>query len=203
MPIIDRADSYASALNFGSGYTTDSLSNKGIGENYGVELTVEKYFHNSYFYMLSGSLFNSTYVAGDGKRRNTRYNGNYATNFAFGKEFELGKKKQGVLSVSSRVNWAGGRRITPILLQESIAAGEEIRDENNVYGKRADDYFRIDFQCSWKRNKGATTRVVKLDIQNVTNRANMWSEHFDADDNRIVKSTQMGLVPVLSYQIIF
>ncbi len=204
VPIIDHKDSYVSAINFGSAFTTDSLSNAGTGENYGVELTVEKYFSDSYFFMFTGSLFNSSYVAGDGKKRNTRYNGNYATNLTFGKEYYVGKNgKNNTLSFNFRMNWAGGRRITPILLDQSIAAGEEIRDENNVFSKRASDYFRLDFLFSYKTNKAKSTRVLKVDIQNVTNRGNMWNEYYSDNTQSILKSTQMGLLPVIAYQIIF
>ncbi len=204
VPIIDRPDSYISAINFGSAFTTDSLSNGGTGENYGVELTVEKYFSDSYFFMFTGSLFNSTYVAGDGKKRNTRYNGNYACNLTIGKEYYVGKNgKNNTLSFNFRMNWAGGRRITPILLDESIAAGEEIRDENNIFAKRANDYFRLDFLFSYKTNKAKSTRVLKIDIQNVTNRGNMWNEFYFDDTQSIRQINQMGLLPVIGYQIIF
>ena len=35
-----------SALNFSSGYTNEQLSNNGTGRNYGIELTLEKFFSN-------------------------------------------------------------------------------------------------------------------------------------------------------------
>ncbi|CAN5385074.1 hypothetical protein BH23BAC1_BH23BAC1_05510 [soil metagenome] len=39
-----------SALNFDSGFTTDSLVNEGKGRNYGVEITLEKYFTRNYYF---------------------------------------------------------------------------------------------------------------------------------------------------------
>ncbi len=203
VPIIDDPNSYLSALNFGSAFTTDSLSNKGTGTNYGIELTVERYLANSYFFMVTSSLFDSKYVAGDGIERNTRYNGNYAFSFSAGKEFYLGKNKNNTLMFSMRGTWAGGRRTTPILLDESIAAGYEIRDETRVFEAKNADYLRLDFKCSYSTNKKKSTRIVKLDIQNTTNRGNVFSQYFDAESGEIQTSTQLGLVPVLSYQIIF
>src|SRR5690606_32917424 len=37
------------------------LENKGMGKNYGVDITLEKYLSEGYYYMLTASLFNSEY----------------------------------------------------------------------------------------------------------------------------------------------
>ena len=203
VPIVDDPNTSQSILNYTEGWTTTPLVNKGTGENFGAEITIEKFFSDSWYFMITASLYNSTYTAADGVRRNTRFNGNYANNYTFGKEFMVGKNKNNILAFSTRVNWAGGRRVTPILLDESIAAGYTVRDENRLYEEKTDDYFRIDFQASFRTNKKNTTRVVKLDIQNVTNRANIWNEFYNPTTQSIMKSTQMGLLPVLSYQFIF
>jgi len=203
VPIVDDNTSFLSAINFSSPFTTNTLANAGTGKNYGLEFTLERYFTDGLFYMITASVFDSKYTAGDGIERNTRFNGNYATNWSLGKEFKLGKSKTNILGFSLRANWAGGRRITPILLDASIAAGYQINDLDRIYEDKADDYIRLDFQCSYRINKKKSTRIIKLDIQNATNRANMWVEYYDNDIKSISKATQTGLIPVLSYQIIF
>ena len=85
-----------SLINMGSGFSRifpDSLENTGTGTNYGVELTVQKFFDKSYFFMFSGTLYESKYVGSDGIERNTSFNGNYVANLLLGKEFKLGKNK--------------------------------------------------------------------------------------------------------------
>ena len=75
--------SYFSALNLGADFNSpnvDSLINEGSGKNYGVELTIEKFFSRGYYYLVTGSLFNSTYRASDNVWRNTAFNGNYVFN---------------------------------------------------------------------------------------------------------------------------
>lgn len=205
VPIINSPTSSFSALNFSNGWLTDSLANKGTGRNIGIDLTAEKYFSNSWFFMYTGSLYQSTYVAGDGVRRNTRYNGNYASTLVGGKEFVIGRKKgkKNILSVSSRVNLAGGRRYTPVLLNASNMAGYEVLDSNKVFVPRQKDYFRIDFQISYKRNRKNTTRTWKIDMQNVINRKNIYGTYYDPKTHSIRTSYQMGFIPVISYKIEF
>src|SRR3712207_8195492 len=40
--------------------------------NYGLEVTMEKNFTNNYYFLATGSLFNSLYTGADGIERNTR-----------------------------------------------------------------------------------------------------------------------------------
>jgi hypothetical protein len=206
IPIIDKADSYFSAVNFSGGYTTDSLVNKGTGQNIGLDFTAERFLNQGWFAMLTGSVFHSTYQAGNGQTYSTRFNGNYAATAVGGKEFVVGKKKEKkttILSVSSRINYAGGRRYIPILLQESINAGEEVLDETQIFTLRQPDYFRIDLQLSLKINKRRTTQTIKIDAQNITNRQNIFGYYFDPKSSQIRTATQLGFVPVISYKIEF
>ena len=205
VPIIDLPNSSFSGLNYSDGFTTDSLLNKGSGKNIGIDLTLERFFNNSWFFMLTGSFYNSTYVAGDKIERNTRYNGNYATCVVGGKEFVITGKKgnKNILSISTRANLSGGRRYTPILLDESNALGYAVYDESKIFAAQQQEYFRIDFQISYKRNRKNTTRTWKIDAQNVTNRQNLYGQYYDANAKAIRTSTQMGFIPVLSYKIEF
>ena len=99
VPIIDSANSSISGINSYDGYADVPMKNNGTGYNYGAELTIEKYFTNQWFMMVTSSVYQSKYVAGDGKERNTMWNGNYVNNFQGGKEFNL-RKPGRVISVS-------------------------------------------------------------------------------------------------------
>jgi hypothetical protein len=80
--------SSVSALNRGATFNrffpNYTMVNNGTGYNYGLELTVEKLFHKHYFFMFSGSLFDSKYTASNGKTANTDFNGNYMMNLLAG-----------------------------------------------------------------------------------------------------------------------
>lgn len=71
VPIIDSANSAFSGIYSFDGYVDTPLKNKGTGHNYGAEITVEKYFTNNWFMMATSSIYQSKYVGGDGKERNT------------------------------------------------------------------------------------------------------------------------------------
>lgn len=201
VPIVDRPDSYFSGLNFTDGFTTDTLTNNGSGVNYGIELTIERYFNNSWFCMYTGSLYRSNFIAGDNIIRSTRFDGNYASTLVGGKEFVLRKKN--ILSFSGRINHSGGRRYIPLLLDQSIAAGQSVYDDSRAFKDRLEDYFRIDLQLSYKINKKSTTHTLKLDIQNLFNRQNIYGQYYDNNTQSIRTVYQMGIIPIVSYKLEF
>jgi hypothetical protein len=85
-------EGYISTLNNNNTlFFDDILVSKGRGHNYGIDFTFEKYLSDGYYYMLSGSVFNSKYTANDNIERNTRFNKNYVFNILAGKEWRIGK----------------------------------------------------------------------------------------------------------------
>lgn len=202
VPIIDSANSSFSGINSFDGYADVPLKNKGTGHNYGAEITIEKYFTNKWFMMATSSIYQSKYVAGDGKERNTLWNSNYVNNFQGGKEFHL-KKPGRVISVSSKVVWAGGVRSTPILLEDSRDAGYTVRDQNRIYDTKMPDFFRLDAQLTYRVDRPKTTHSFKIDIQNATNRENYWSEYYNPESDKIERSTMLGILPVMMYKVQF
>lgn len=206
IPIEDNDTSSFSALNFSWGYTTIPLRNYGTGSNYGIEMTLEKFFFNKYYFLITGSLYDSKYVAGDKIERNTRYNGNYAANILVGKEFNIGRSKTNTLGISLRGIMAGGRRYTPIDIEKSREKGYTIRDENRPYSAQYPNFSRYDLKISFRRNKKKTTRVWEIDIQNLTNKLNVAGDYFSpfkGEDGEIETWTQLGFIPVFNYRIEF
>ena len=67
------------------------ITNEGTGRNYGLEVTLEKFFNKGYYYLTTVSLFQSKYTGSDNIERNTAFNSNYVLNALAGKEFNLGK----------------------------------------------------------------------------------------------------------------
>jgi hypothetical protein len=204
IPIEDNDTSYFSALNYSWGYTSTPLVNKGTGYNYGLELTLEKFFDNNYFFLFTCSLFDSKYTGGDGIVRNTVYNGNYVANMLAGKEFPVGKKTSGNnLSINVRGIWAGGRRYTPVHENLSREKGYTVRDWTRPFAGQFEDYVRFDLKISYKRNRKHTTRYWELDIQNATNNMNVSGNYWDRTIDGVTTWTQLGIVPVFNYRIEF
>ena len=192
-----------SMLNYEDGIVDVPLVNNGTGRNYGLELTLEKFFTKNYYFMLTSSLFESKYTPLDGKEYNTRFNGNYIVNALAGKEFQVGKSKTNVWGINARMLLSGGNRTTPIDLERSKEEGFPIYEWDKPYSERLGSYFRTDIRISYRRNKPRHSSIISLDIQNVTNHQNIFSAYYDFNTQNIEKNYQLGLIPVLNYRIEF
>ncbi|MCB0840988.1 MAG: TonB-dependent receptor, partial [Bacteroidetes bacterium] len=203
VPVFDDSSSVVSILNSVSPFTTQKLVNEGIGRNYGVEVTLEKFFSNNYYFLITSSLYQSKYTALDGIERNTRFNGNYVNNFLAGKDFPIGRNKNNLITTSARFIWAGGKRYTPVDETMSKELGYTVRDFDNAYGAKTSDYFRADISVGYVINKKTTTQTIKLDIQNVNNRTNVLSIYYSPRLDKLVEYTRGSIIPVLSYKLQF
>ncbi len=192
-----------SSLNFGGGFTNEPFNNDGTGVNYGIELTLDKSFSRQYYLLFTTSLFQSKYSMPGFEDRNTRYNSNYLVNALAGKEFRVGKNKQNIISTNIRGMLRGGYRTIPIDLGASIAAGEDVRDYNRAFETKTPDYFRVDLGVSFRQNKPKWSWIISLDVQNITNRANVWGEYYDAEHKAIQPIYMTGLTPVLNLKFEF
>lgn len=197
VPVQQIPGSY-SALNSGASYVPDnedSLVNMGTGRNYGIESTLEKFFSDGYYFLVTGSLFDSRYKGSDGIERNTTFNTGYVLNVLGGKEFKLGKKGN-ILSLNLKGTTIGGRYATPINMAMSQQAGMAIYDHHLAYSEKQPAYFRIDFKLSYRKEFKKSTLEASLDLQNLTNHKNIFSQGYDPINNRLYYNYQQGFFPV-------
>ncbi|WP_339697714.1 hypothetical protein [Algoriphagus aquimarinus] len=54
-----------------------------------------------------------------------------------------------------------------------------------------------------KENKPKSTRTWSLDIQNATNRQNIYGSYFEPMSGEIKTSYQTSIIPILSYRVEF
>lgn len=106
-----RADDSYSVLNREDFYVEDALVNKGKGRNIGVNVTLEKYLSKGYYYMFTGSVFDSRYCGGDKVWHDTKFNRHYILNLLGGKEWMMGRNKQNILSVNAKLTLQGATGI--------------------------------------------------------------------------------------------
>lgn len=201
----DTANSFA-LINYFDGLTTQRLASTGTGRNYGLELTLEQFLHNGVYFLLSSSLYRSEYRGSDQVWRNSRFDGRHATSFLAGKEITTGSRgmlKNGTVGLNIKLLYYGGYRETPIDLQTSQLRGETIRYDDLAYTLQLPNYFRTDIRLSWKKNRLHTTHTISLDIQNVTNRQNVFGQYFDPQTGTTRTGYQTGLLPILSYRVAF
>ncbi|HNT49023.1 MAG TPA: TonB-dependent receptor [Cyclobacteriaceae bacterium] len=194
-------NSPVSTLVLEQGFETEPMVNKGLGRNYGAELTLEQFMKNDLYFLLSASLYNSEYKALDNKWRNTRFNGKHAISFTAGKEYTW--RKDRVFGLNVRTIYTGGFWTTPIDVAKSIELNETHYIESEAYTEQLPDYFRTDIRVSIKRNRARATSTLSLDLQNATNQKNLGGQYFEPQSGEVKKWYMMPLLPILSYKIEF
>jgi hypothetical protein len=206
IPVEQIASSY-SILNEGSDFIFQergSLENEGTGFNYGTEITLEKFFSNSYYLLLTGSLFESQYEGSDGIQRNTAFNNNYVMNVLFGKEWKFGANGQNAWTFDTKLTTSGGRPYTPIDLDATRAnAGREVKMEEVAYCQAYAEYFRWDVKFGVRMNRKRVSHQFFVDFQNVTNRKNEFVRRYNQVTDEINAIDQIGFFPDVMYRIQF
>ena len=211
---VSIAPSSFSMINVGSGFSRlfqDSLQNTGTGINYGIELTVQKYFDKTFFFLFSGSIFDSKYTGSDGVVRNTSYNGNYAVNLLAGKEFNLNARN--TIGIGFKITRAGGKRYGLVDIDATNASKEILFLDSAFNDFKFKDYFRMDLKISWRMNANKVTHEIGLDLVNILNTQNLLSLTYnpailpkDINDptyKPYSENTQLGFLPIFYYKIDF
>jgi len=198
-----------SLINMGSGFARffpDSLKNTGTGYNYGLEVTVQKYFDKSFFFMFSGTLYDSKYKGSDGVLRNSSFNGHYIGNLLAGKEFKVSKKQ--TISLGIKITQAGGKRYGYVDLAKSKAAQDIIYRDSAFNDRQFKDYFRLDFKINWTMNTAKATHEIGLDLLNIFNTKNLLGLAYapnigNPSAEPIAQKQQLGFLPLFYYKIDF
>jgi hypothetical protein len=203
IPVCENYQWY-SGINEGAGFAIsgiDSLVNEGTGKNYGVELTVEKYFSKNYYFLVTTSLYDSKYKGYDGIERNSVFNGNYVLNGLFGYEFKIGKNN--ILEFNLKGILAGGQRKAPVDLEKSIIEKREVIDYAHLYEERYENYVKFDLRISFKNNRKKTSHEWAFDLQNVTNNKNVFRQFYNPVEEIIQTDYQTGISPMFLYRFRF
>lgn len=198
-----EANSSYSLINFKQDYGLHKeLINNTIGRNYGIDITLEKFLNNNYYYLLTASVFDAKYKAGDNVWRNTRYNKNYVFNALFGKEFFF-KDNRKVLDVNARVSVTGGERYTPILEAESILNERIITDDSRAFENSFPTLVYADFTVNYRINHRRSSSVFSFQMKNVLGAPIYEGYNYNFQTKQIELSKTTLLIPNLSYKIEF
>ena len=201
---VERTASSFSLLNSGSDFAIPdktNLVNNGKGYNYGIELTAERFLHKGLYYLLTVSLFESKYKGSDEIWRNTAFNSNYVVNALTGKEWKLNAKT--TFGIDTKVTVTGGQRYKPFDVLASKAAGYIVYKEEEAYSLQNATYIRWDLKFSYIRNLRKVTQKWYIDLQNLTNRENIYIRTLNPKTGVESRINQMGLFPNINYQITF
>ena len=210
LPVENNDTSYYATINEGIDYKYVELVNKGSGKNYGMEISIERFFDNNFYFLINGSLFDSKYKSLDGIWRNTRYNNNYIVNILCGKEFKkLGNKQNQTLALNTKIFFEGGQRYIPLIRDaQGIVTVEPENDRyfdySKAYNDKLDNIFLLNLSASYKFNKPGATHEIFLDLMNLTNGQARMAEYYDVSKpGKVGYTTQFGFFPNLMYRVYF
>jgi hypothetical protein len=203
IPIKNNPNSSESVINATFGLPDTAYSNMGLGRNYGIELTIEKFFSNNYYFLVTGSLFESKYKAGDGNWYNTVFNSNYVTNWLVGKDFKTGKNKQNIFGLNFKVFVKGGFRYTPV--NWDLSGDDPVYITSQSFTEQAPYMLRFDLGLKYRKNNPKYSWIVSLDIQNLTSRKNILGyEYKRMGRNQWMEPIEgLPLIPILNFRVVF
>jgi hypothetical protein len=190
-----------SILNLGDGYYNlweGVFVNRGTGENYGVELTVEKFFSNSYYFLITASLYDAKYTGYDGVKRHTKFAGNYAVTALGGYEWKIAAN---LLSVNFKVTGMGNKRILPVSIEH--AGATSVYDYSKAYENKLPPYFRADLNINMKQNFRRWALEWFFEVNNLTNRKNIWAQVYNTGRGEYDNTYQTGLMPMGGCKVYF
>lgn len=201
IPVIDHTS--FSAINAQFGIPDVAFVNKGKGYNKGIDITLEKFYANNYYFLVTASLFDSKYKGGNDQTYNTYFNTRYATNWLIGKDFNLGQSKQNIFSVNLKTLLRGGFRYTPI--DPALSDDDPYFIESQTYTAQTPYFLRFDLGLKYRVNMPKFSWIVSLDVQNLTNRKNIIDYEYEHDGSAKYLSPVegLGLIPILNIKVEF
>ncbi len=204
---VDTFKSSYNMLDEGTGFNlffAKKQVNKGLGRNYGLEFTMEKFFTHNWFLLFTASAYDSKLQGSDGHYYNSDYNGNYIINLLGTKEFRWQTKKRlNTIGIGCKISFAGGLRYTPYdttlsKRQENPVMIDSMRDKSQFR-----PYFRFDIKLSYRCNSKRFTHEVGIDLVNVTGYKNYLRIDYVNPQNPANPVYQLGFLPLFYYRLDF
>ncbi|MEI6852082.1 MAG: hypothetical protein WCL06_04535, partial [Bacteroidota bacterium] len=197
------ANEQFSVINLRYGFVTFPMNSSGKGRNIGLDVTFERYYTRSYYFMVTGSLYDSRYTPADGKTYNTTFNGNYIFNALSGKEWSFGKKKNKTLGINGRFLFRGGMRYQGIDIVASNLAGEAVYNTGENYTLKTPNVYNVDLGLNFKYNRKKYSWVLSIDIDNLTNQKSIIGMKYIVYTGSVKYDYDLLLLPILSFKINF
>jgi hypothetical protein len=202
VPVI--ADSSFSVLNMNADfYFNQKLINTGVGRNYGIDFTLERFLKNGYYYLFTTSLFSSKYKGDDGIERNTRFNSQFVLNMLYGKEWTLGNNKNKILGANARISFYGGKRSTPVNETESAIAQDVVYNYSHSFSEKDPNKFHANATINYRINKQKFSSIWLLQVINLFMTKENYGLFYNYKTNKVERWEFAVIVPSLSYKIEF
>ncbi|MBN2172615.1 MAG: TonB-dependent receptor [Bacteroidales bacterium] len=194
-----------SMINVDNDWTINqTLTNDGTGDNYGLDLTLERFMNKGYYFVITASLFNSTYVGGDGIERDSRFNKNYVFNLLGGKEWKVGKnEKNNTIGINGKFSINGGDRQTPVDDDATYQIQEVVYDPTRAFSEQKPGVFYLHFTLNYRKNNLNHASIWSFQILNALGAPEYFGYRYNYLDDSIDRDEQTIVIPNISYKIVF
>jgi hypothetical protein len=169
---------------------------EGYGRNYGLEITLEKSFSRLYYVISTLSVYGTQYKTLTGGWNPTVYDGRFIFNISGGKDFLVGKNGSNLISINSKLIWAGGGRYRTVDTDNGIDYYYTPGYQGSVK-----DYFRWDMKMGYKRNRQRVSWELSAEVQNITNTRNELKREYDFLNRQYNISYHVGILPNLKFSL--
>ena len=184
-------------------FVNDAMENTGKGKNIGLEVTLERFLNQGWYYLVTASVFEATYQGGDGVWRDSRFNRNLVGNVLVGKEWTVGRKKQNLFNISGKFTYQGGDRIHPVDIDASLAAKDIVEDMSNPFGAQKPDNYLLHITLTYRKNKKKHSSLWSLQLLNVLGDKENYGFRYNYIENTIDPDEETVVIPNLSYKLEF
>ncbi|MBP6979170.1 MAG: TonB-dependent receptor [Bacteroidales bacterium] len=185
-------------------FIDDSLTSDGTGKNYGLDLTLERYMNDGFYYIVTASVFKSRYVGGDDIRRDARYDKSGVINFVGGKEWHVGRgQKNNTLGLNGKFSIIGGDRISPVDEEATHLAQKVIYDETRAYEDRKPNVYYLHVTLNYRKNKPHHASIWSFQLLNALGSPEFFGYKYNYKNGTIDKDQQTIIMPNISYKIEF
>jgi len=196
------ANSSFSIINVTSNWAINrELENTGTGRNIGIDITVERFIKDGFYYLFTASVFDSKYTGGDGIEYNTAFNRGNVVNLLAGKEWMINSKN--ILGVSAKATWMGGLRYTPALYDESIAAQLYKPDNSKAFENQFPSSTGVDLSITYKVNKSRYTGTWYFMLKNALLQPDYGDPYYDFISKDVIIDKMVMPFPHVGYKIEF
>lgn len=184
-------------------YFNEELINTGTGKNIGIDITVERFLQNGYYYLLTASLFDSKYKGDDGIERNTRFDTGWVFNLLYGKEWIVGSQSNKILGLNARVNFFGGKRTTPVNMSQSILTEDVVYDYSHSFEDQESTQYFVSVAINYRINKKNHSSIWSLQMANLLLDKENYGLYYNYKSKQVERFEFAVPVPNLSYKIEF
>lgn len=202
LPIIPNSN-YALLNLQNDWFINDTYINEGKGKNYGIDLTFEQFVSKGFYYLVSGSVFDSKYKTNGKDWYNTRYNKGFLFNALVGKEFQMGKNKQNLLGLNFKLSYQGGNRHSLIDVAQTSRLEEVVYDETIPFTEQVDPSLFFHFTATYEWHSTKTSQRISLKILNAGNEKEFLGHRYNILTKQAEVYKEALIVPNLSYRISF